>query len=64
MAEKLFLIKVPEGAIVHLEKDATAVNMSPEDMAKAIAEAVPVEQIHTWSDICNADKVFAVRGGK
>ena len=63
MAEKLFLIKVPDGAIVKMEDDAVAINMNREKMALILSEAKPVEELTSWADICKADKVFAVKEG-
>ena len=61
MAEKLYLIKVPEGAIVKLEDDAVAINMNREKMALILSEAKPVEELHTLAEIFAAGQAYAVK---
>lgn len=62
MAEKLYLIKLPEGII--LQEGAVVVTKETrQHLYLALQEAKPVEELHSWADICKADKVFAVKEG-
>ena len=62
MADKILLVKMPE------EWDGTC-KTCPQNECLGIAErcpfifAKPVVEVHGWSEICNADKLYTVKEG-